>query len=202
MSPLPIKPPENHFARIRENENKLLVCDHLSHTIKSDPYCPAIDEFIRRGMDSKWIKANSFVAFFAITNEPSTASLVEIGPELGPGFADMRVTHKREVGGHTYMNLGIWNKGEGRYSIRSVMQNMMRHLVDPRDMEQSNRIYTKCPNPAHTSTQQFSMLSKVIANTSYKSVCLFNMIFEKMCTECLALVSSDLDGLAGVQLDA
>jgi hypothetical protein len=104
----------------------------------------------------------------------------------------MKVKHDRDLGGWVTLDLGYWNPGEGRGSIRQVIWNHMMMLLDARDAEKDpNKMYTKCPRPSHGVAQQARLVSKINPNSTYKTVCLFNIVFEKMCTECLMDLGND-----------
>lgn len=174
-----------HLPRIRTTSTGNLICDHNTHSTPSTR-CSAIEMFVEEQMDARWIKAGQTVGVTVVPFESRTTTAVRINEgELAPGVHEMRVFHTREVGSYTHADLGLWMPGEGRKSIRTVIWNYMAGFMDPRDVQDRTKIYTHCPNPAHGLFHQRLMDEKTDPATSYKPVCLFNMIFEKMCTECL-----------------
>jgi hypothetical protein len=194
-----------HMSRIYTTALGNLKCDHFSHggSQNESLNCFAIEEFIQLGRDSSWIKPGQTVGLTVVPYEAGTQTAVVIdSDEIAPEVFPMKVNHATELGSLTTLTLGVWMPGEGRRSIREVVWNAMTVCLDPRESTDRTKIFTRCPNPAHGLREQRLMESKIIPNSTYKSVCVFNMIFEKMCTECLSQLANDPDGLAGVNLNA
>lgn len=181
-----------HLSRIYTNDAGVLTCGFGRH-LRPTSECEYIETYIQERMDWKHIRPGSTVGLNFICNEPATATAVEIGEKaIAPEIFEMRVKHTREVGGHTTLKIGTWSPGEGRLSIRQVLGNYLAGCIDPRDVHSPDSVmYTKCPNPAHGLLDQRGINENLKPNTSYKMICLFNIVFESMCTECLRPIAGD-----------
>jgi hypothetical protein len=181
----------DHAAYVTQTQNGILYCTHAIHDPREPPryYCPSIEHVIDRGEDADWIVPGSQVMFNLFENEPDsiTAVWIQEFPIVGEVYR-MISKHTRDSGGTTAIDLGVWMPGEGRRSIRAAMLQTISGLIDPRDVgtKDRTRLYTKCPSLAHGLHEDRLMREKAArTDTTYKAQCLFNIVMEKMCTECL-----------------
>ena len=181
-----------HMSRISQRDG-VLLCDHPDHPAGTRYTCDAIEDFITLGRDAAWIKPGT-VGLPVVPYEHSTMTsvVIEHDPLENTDMHRMKVKHNRDLGGWVVLDLGYWNPGEGRSSIRQVIWNHMMMLLDARDAEKDpTMMYTKCPRPSHGVAQQARLLARIDPASTYKTVCLFNIVFEKMCTECLMDLGND-----------
>ncbi len=180
-----------HGSYVEQLGNGVLVCTHALHSpATSDKYyCGGIEEVIQEDADAEWIKPGMTVVFntFAHEQDSTTAVKIEDKPIAGEVY-HMWGQHSRDSGGQTLIDLGVWMPSEGRRSIRATLLQAIARCIDPRDVGSRNPeiIYTKCPNPAHGLKEDRLMKERALdTRTTYKSLCLFNIVMEGMCSECL-----------------
>jgi len=153
-------------------------------------YCADIAQLIRDGEDANYIRQNSDV-MVPIFPKNDIWAQVRIGAkEYGPA-AYMTMEYIPDYGTTKTVNLGLWNVGEGRWSIRSVIIDFISSRVDPMEVldNEDFRIRTRCPSNTHN----FRAQTRVEQNTSrsWKWVCLWNIVMEGACTPCVELAAGD-----------
>jgi hypothetical protein len=174
---------------------------HPYNKISQD--CPEIEAFIAKGLDAKWIKPGDLVGFNLIPGNSATITFVKIEEEpVVEGVHRAKIYHFREVGSTTTLQIGVWIPGEGRNSLRAAAMQAIALCIDPRDLGKEKKIWTKCPNPGHGLYEDRILREQVSPSTDYKTVCLINMVLEKMCTACLVEVSPSVNDSFGLPKEA
>jgi hypothetical protein len=194
----------SHVPDVSQNSSGIVVCRSAHHENNLSYACPAIEEVISQGMDAQWIIAGMDIVLSVFPGDPYSLTSVKIDqhPYAGEVYK-MKVQHTRDVGGTTTLNVGVWMPGEGRKSIRASIQQAIALCLDPRDvLNRENKIYTRCPNPAHGLREDRLMKQQLNPKTTYKSICLFNMVLEKMCTECLNNIQGPVNDDYGLPAEA
>lgn len=196
-----------HKDFIEPLSNGVLRCTNVIHNSMDDTAyrCGGIEEVIQADLDAPWIQPGYTVVLevFAYEANSVTSVKIEDKPIAGEVY-HMRGMHTRDSGGTTSLDLGVWMPGEGRRSIRAAILQTIAGCIDPRDVGSKNHeiIYTKCPNPAHGLREDRLMRAKSQdTRTTYKSLCLFNIVMEKMCSECLWGIKTAADENFGIPED-
>lgn len=161
----------------------------LSH--KDAYWCDDIKEVIESGNDASWIFPGSEV-LVPLAPTISTFVLVEITnePTVGSAFK-MRINHTPDFGKQFYVDLGLWNEGEGRISIRSVIIDILRAEFPREDLTSREPITAKCPSKMHAPRHMLEIQRNT--NLSWKLACLWYMFAEKACLPCYKESANDDD---------
>lgn len=164
--------------------NGYLFCSYHENVA----WCEHLKRYIELGADKDTIKPSSTirVPIFPTSN---LWVEVQINEPFSPHVqsAAMEMIYDPDFGPRVVVPLGIWNPGEGRNSIRSVILDYIWSKADLRDRPVGNTplnlpVYTKCPAKIHTPQAQTKM--KTNESRNWKYVCVWNIVMEKACTTC------------------
>lgn len=86
-------------------------------------------------------------------------------------------------------NLGLWNPGEGRYSIRSVILDLIKTMA-PISTRVSNswdhkKFSDACTSPTHGFRSQRELMNFEFKDPETYTRQIWSLFFEKICTPCI-----------------
>lgn len=166
--------------------NGELLCHDSEHSGAKPRWCNHIAKLLNEGKDILQASLSYSVPIFP---SQDVFVSVRIGSEMYGDSALMDMIFVPEIGNIKTIPLGFWNPGEGRITIRSVVIDHLLSQIDPRDVPLQNsakgneKIYTKCPSSVHNLEAQ-RLLDKS-KGTTWRWVCLWNIVFERACTPCM-----------------
>lgn len=186
-----------------ETKNGYIVCTevHEGH----DPghmWCSRIQKAINEAVDGELIQPGDNLVIPIFPSQDIWVQVLIDEDTIGKSaLMDMRYTP--DLGREVIVQLGFWNPGEGRKSIRSVILDYIKSRVDPKQEFKANApIVTKCPNGAHS--LKAARILKEQHTLQWNWQCLWHIVMEKACTPCIeetAAYSDDNFGLGGVETD-
>jgi hypothetical protein len=157
-------------------------------------WCNHIESFLKEGLDAEGIEAGDAVKV-PVFPKRNIWTNVSISKELVGSSAMMELNHSPIFGNDVVAPLGFWTKGEGRYSIQSVVLDFLRSKIDPRDDNLTHAIlYTTCTSGMHGFNQ--TMAIRNFESSLSKWVCLWNMVMEGACTFCMEFSGLPDDSLS------
>lgn len=175
----------------------VITCLLPSHGYEEPTWCEHIEKLIKDGDDSTLISPGLTVR---VPIFPSQGVWVEV--EIGDGepfkdmAASMRMHYTPDIGRPYQIDLGLWNKGEGRWSMRQVILDRLMAKLAPDEKFDSSPIITRCPSSMHGFKQQLSLKNPPSVN--WKWACLWYIAMEKACLPCVELSSDPDDNNTGL----
>lgn len=165
------------------------TCD-LIHSGEPSPtqttWCQHIKEIIDNGADAEMyhlglklsvpiFPSNDIWVLITIDSEPVVARSALMTMEYTP---DIGLTKK--------IPLGLWNPGEGAWSMRTCVVDYIKSKLAPGESLTGGPFKTKCPNGSHPLSASRIMDEKC-EDPGWKWQCLWNIVMEGACSPCLGV---------------
>jgi hypothetical protein len=172
-------------------QNGYLLCDGEDCSTNANHFygayhfwCPEIYKTIEGGLDAQLIQPGLRIIVPISVHAPDIWVTVSISSDALPnGSALMNMEFQPDLGHMKIHELGYWNPGEGRETIKRVITDLWKSKLDPKENWGRIKIQTKCPSRTHGLQQAVKM--KEITSSEDRLKCLWNMVFEGACTPCI-----------------
>jgi len=174
---------------VRESIGGYLICREPGHTADNQQglsWCDHILEYISNGKDGETLEPGERIMVPVFPTKGVYAEVIlEDKNHLPGGACPMTLEFTPDIGKPYSVELGYWNPGEGRYSMRAVILDYVQSKSDPRDWEKKPGYpHTRCPNNGH-SMESAKRRASYWDESIERMFDLWNVVMEKACTACV-----------------